>query len=109
MRKIILWLLTLVPVSSIAVLAQAKINNIENKNRADVLDNMSVREARRLLWSPGYSQLTLGDLQNNYYERSGIENREEFEETFDKHLQNLIDSGQLKIKGQIVSMAPSQF
>lgn len=107
MKKMILLIIAMVPIPSISIMAHAKINELNNQKRINVLDNSSVKEARRLLWTPGAAQLTLDEMYSNFSSRSDLESIDEIDKVFDLHLQNLIDGGLLRLEEQVASMAPS--
>lgn len=109
MRNIFLWILTLVPISSVSFAAKVKINELNNIRRLDILKNTDVQIARALLWSRGHSFLSFEEMYHNFHERSGIKNMDDLDIAFDHHLQTLLDGGHIQLSRAGGSMAPSEF
>lgn len=106
-RKAILTLLAMMPVTSISTVAHCQLNAMAGEEQNDLLkDNIS--NSHKMLMAPGTNSISIEDSMNYFAQKSGITDPQTLDQEFAKHVKVLLDKGLIeKTEMNIRSQVPS--
>lgn len=101
--KIMLLILSYMPISSVAVAAYGKASEIEGENQKWILRE-TARQIRYLLLPTGQRQIDLESARQRYSELTGL-NGEVLDESFAKAIQFMMENGYIQMDEKTIITA----